>query len=60
MCSLNILLLHNILYRITTRTTKSLFLHKNITRKNINLPTFLRSKPHVGETAFTEKEKKPH
>ena len=39
MCPRNITFLHKILYRIATRSTKSLFLHKNLTRKNIKIFT---------------------
>ena len=41
MCLLNITSLHTFLYRITTRKTKSLFLHKNLTRKKIKISTSL-------------------
>ena len=50
---LNITFLPTSLYRITTRRTKSLFLHKNLTRKSIKYLLRLRYKPNVGKTADT-------
>ena len=43
------------MYRTTARRTKSLLLHKNLTRKRSNCLSLLRFKPNVEKTAYSEK-----
>ena len=54
--SLNITFLDKFLCRITTRSTKSLFLHKNLNRKNIEIFTSLRFRSNGRKTAYTQKK----
>ena len=52
---LNITFLGRFLYRITTRSTKSLYFHKNLNRKKIEMSTSLRFNPSLRKTAYTKK-----
>ena len=54
--SLNITFLDKFFCRITTRSTKSLFLHKNLNRKNIAIFTSLRFRSNGQKTAYTQKK----
>ena len=56
MCPLNITFLHQFLDRITARSTKSLFLHKYLTRKKPKYLLLVKFKPNVAKTAHTERK----
>ena len=54
--SLNITFLDKSFCRIATRSTKSLFLHKNLNRKNVEIFTSLRFRSNGRKTAYTQKK----
>ena len=54
--SLNITFLDKFFCRIATRSTKSLFLHKNLNRKNVEIFTSLRFRSNGRKTAYTQKK----
>ena len=57
MCPLNTTFLHKFLDKITARSTKSLFLHKYLTRKKKSKYLLLvKFKPNVAKTAHTERK----
>ena len=56
MFSLNITFLQRVLYSLTTGSTKTLFLQKNLREKRSKCLLRLRFKPNVQKTAYTKKK----
>ena len=56
MCPFNLTFLRKFLYRITTRSTKSLFLQNCLTKKISKCLRVVRFKPNVRKTAHPEKK----
>ena len=56
MCPFNLRFLRKFLYRITTRSTKSLFLQNYLTKKLSKCLLVVRFKPNVRKTAHPEKK----